>query len=294
MDDAEPQRIHGRRRRPTRGGGTARAAAPPAAAVSDVAQRFCFVLSGRQKPELLMDVLAETHSRARSPTLIFVQTKRAADVLEACMLDNGFAVVAVHGDRTRSEREAAVASLRTGATPWAIATHGAARHFEDGPYVEHVVHYDLPDDVRTYARGIGRARHGGLATAILNLYEDCRIARSLATMLRDAAQPVPAELDQMARWAAHPQARVECVRLAGEARRQHEFEEFRHAPGNSVVGPNPYAATWEERRRWEEEEQEEEEERRREEEEEEERRREEEEEEREEEEARLRISNDID
>ena len=175
------------------------------AAAETVTQRFAFVTAAREKPELLMDILAghgrrNAESTSAGLTLIFVQTKRAADELEYCLQGQGFAATTIHGDRSQPERTAALASFKRGETPYLVATDVASRGL-DIPHVEHVVNYDVPSDIDTYVHRIGRtgrAGRSGAATALINRYEDTRIAAALVPLLRDAGQTVPEELEQMA------------------------------------------------------------------------------------------------
>ena len=165
--------------------------------------------NGREKTELLMDILAAAGRRKDEKadgnpqyglTLIFVETKRSADILEAALIDNGFPATTIHGDRSQPERMAALASFKAGQTPFLVATDVASRGL-DIPHVEHVVNYDLPSDVDTYVHRIGRtgrAGRSGEATALVNKYEDTRIASNLVPLLRDAGQTIPEELEMMA------------------------------------------------------------------------------------------------
>jgi ATP-dependent RNA helicase DDX3X len=79
--------------------------------------------------------------------------------------------VDIHGDRSQSQREAALASFRSGACRVLVATDVAARGL-DISGVEHVINMDLPiskDDFDSYVHRIGRtgrAGHTGLATSI--------------------------------------------------------------------------------------------------------------------------------
>jgi ATP-dependent RNA helicase DDX3X len=79
--------------------------------------------------------------------------------------------VDIHGDRSQSQREAALNSFRSGTCRVLVATDVAARGL-DISGVEHVINMDLPisrDDFDSYVHRIGRtgrAGHTGLATSI--------------------------------------------------------------------------------------------------------------------------------
>lgn len=133
-------------------------------------------------------------------TLVFVETKRMADLLEGFLAQNNFQATSIHGDRTQREREFALETFRSGRTPIMVATAVAARGL-DIPNVTHVVNYDLPSDIDDYVHRIGRtgrAGNTGAATAFLNRGNK-NIVRDLIELLREAKQDVPAWLEAVAR-----------------------------------------------------------------------------------------------
>ncbi len=54
-------------------------------------------------------------------TLIFVETKRSADMLEQYLYDQGLPATSIHGDRSQREREQVITRARP--TPLASLTH---------------------------------------------------------------------------------------------------------------------------------------------------------------------------
>ena len=60
-------------------------------------------------------------------TLVFVETKRGADLLEDFLYTHQYAVNSIHGDRSQPQREEALRSFRNGRTPVLVATSVAAR-----------------------------------------------------------------------------------------------------------------------------------------------------------------------
>ena len=55
-------------------------------------------------------------------TLIFVETKKGCDALDDFLYAKGYPCACIHGDRSQSDREAALHSFRTGRTPILVAT----------------------------------------------------------------------------------------------------------------------------------------------------------------------------
>lgn len=62
-----------------------------------------------------------------SLTLVFVETKRGADMLEDFLCNHQYNVNSIHGDRSQAQREEALKSFKSGRTPILVATSVAAR-----------------------------------------------------------------------------------------------------------------------------------------------------------------------
>jgi len=167
-----------------------------------IVQRVEFVLDA-DKRSYLMDLLHAqkangTHGK-QALTLVFVETKRGADALEDWLYRNGFPATSIHGDRSQQEREQALRSFKSGATPILVATDVAARGL-DIPHVAHVINFDLPNDIDDYVHRIGRtgrAGKSGLATAFFN-ESNISLARQLSELMQEANQEVPQWLERYA------------------------------------------------------------------------------------------------
>ncbi|KAF9003517.1 DEAD-domain-containing protein [Hymenopellis radicata] len=157
------------------------------------------------KRSVLLDILASQSQTAGELglTLVFVETKRMADMLSDFLMGNNLPATSIHGDRTQREREMALQTFRTGRTPIMVATAVAARGL-DIPNVTHVVNYDLPGDIDDYVHRIGRtgrAGNTGVSTAFFNRGNK-NIVRELVELLREANQEIPSWLETV----AHEQA----------------------------------------------------------------------------------------
>ncbi|CAL5076558.1 unnamed protein product [Urochloa decumbens] len=167
-----------------------------------IVQRVEFVLDA-DKRSYLMDLLHAqkangTHGK-QALTLVFVETKRGADALEDWLYRNGFPATSIHGDRSQQEREHALRSFKSGATPILVATDVAARGL-DIPHVAHVINFDLPNDIDDYVHRIGRtgrAGKSGLATAFFN-ESNTSLAKQLSELMQEANQEVPQWLERYA------------------------------------------------------------------------------------------------
>ncbi|MEO1062995.1 MAG: DEAD/DEAH box helicase [Actinomycetota bacterium] len=101
-----------------------------------------------------------------SKTIIFTNTKRAADRLVRDLNREGVRVQAIHGDLRQQAREKALEQFSVGKLPALVATDVAARgiHVDD---IGVVVHFDPPDDHKTYLHRSGRtARAGSTGVAV--------------------------------------------------------------------------------------------------------------------------------
>ncbi|KAI8144641.1 P-loop containing nucleoside triphosphate hydrolase protein [Fennellomyces sp. T-0311] len=150
------------------------------------------------KRSVLLDILHSTE--VQGLTLIFVETKRMADMLSDFLISNNFPATSIHGDRSQRERERALESFRTGRTPIMVATAVAARGL-DIANVSHVISYDLPSDIDDYVHRIGRtgrAGNTGLATAFFNRGNK-NVVNDLMDILKEANQEVPSFLESISR-----------------------------------------------------------------------------------------------
>ncbi|VUZ46701.1 unnamed protein product [Hymenolepis diminuta] len=154
-----------------------------------------FYIQDRDKPERLVRILKEKEPSAL--TLVFVETKKGADLLANYLSRLQFPVAAIHGDRPQADRERALSSFRSGRTPVLIATAVAARGL-DIPNVKHVINFDLPSDIEEYVHRIGRTGRMGQPGSATSFFCDRNqnVAHQLVELLREAKQPVPIWLEQ--------------------------------------------------------------------------------------------------
>jgi ATP-dependent RNA helicase RhlE len=101
-----------------------------------------------------------------SRTLVFTRTKRGADKVAQHLKAAGVAAAAMHGNKSQSQREHALAAFQASRIRVLVATDIAARGI-DIDEVTHVVNYELPNVPETYVHRIGRtARAGAQGIAI--------------------------------------------------------------------------------------------------------------------------------
>jgi ATP-dependent RNA helicase RhlE len=131
--------------------------APVATTAERVEQGVVFVETAGKR-RLLSDMLRKTAGR----TLVFTRTKHGADKVVRHLEADGMAAAAIHGNKSQSQRERALAAFRDGSVPVLVATDIAARGIDvDG--VTHVVNFDLPNVPESYVHRIGRTARAGQA-----------------------------------------------------------------------------------------------------------------------------------
>jgi ATP-dependent RNA helicase RhlB len=125
--------------------------------------------SNEQKIPLLIGILKHYQPQR---SIIFVNTKRCAELLDDTLTANGFKTAALSGDVPQEKRQRLLNDFQENKVGLLIATDVAARGLHI-PDVSHVINYDLPQDVEDYVHRIGRtARFGASGEAISFICEE--------------------------------------------------------------------------------------------------------------------------
>ena len=106
---------------------------------------------------LLLDLLEREKFEK---VLVFTRTKRGADRLSHVLEARSHSATRIHGDRSQSQREAALRGFKNGKTRVLVATDVAARGI-DVDSVSHVINYDVPEAPEDYVHRIGRTGRAG-------------------------------------------------------------------------------------------------------------------------------------
>jgi len=123
----------------------------------DRVRQVLYFPSTEEKIPLLIGLLRRIDARR---TMVFVNTKRIAEVLERTLTANGFVAQAISGDVPQSKRLKMMRDFHNGDLAVLIATDVASRglHIAD---VSHVFNFDLPNDAEDYVHRIGRTARAG-------------------------------------------------------------------------------------------------------------------------------------
>jgi ATP-dependent RNA helicase RhlE len=151
-------------------------AAPPRAI-----RQTIYAVTQENKPPMLLHLLGQKEVNS---AIVFTRTKSRADRVAKLLVRNQFKAIAIHGGRSQSQRNAALAGFRSGHYAVLVATDVAARGL-DIPDVSHVINFDLPEAADSYLHRIGRTARMGKAGAALSLVmpEDGFSLRGIERML---------------------------------------------------------------------------------------------------------------
>jgi len=130
---------------------------------ADRVRQQVFFPSKEEKIPLLLNLLQRTDP---SRSIVFVNTKAAAERVTQRLSRHGYAVGALSGDVPQNKRQKLLERFQKGEVQLLVATDVAARGLHI-PDVSHVFNYDLPQDGEDYVHRIGRtARLGAEGDAI--------------------------------------------------------------------------------------------------------------------------------
>jgi ATP-dependent RNA helicase DeaD len=127
--------------------------------------------------------------------LIFVETKRTADVLQAQLGSRGYQVGLLHGDLTQRERDRAMQQFRASHVKYLIATNVAARGL-DIDDISHVINYDVPLTPDEYLHRVGRTGRAGRAGVAVTLITPSEILKLRDVEKHARTHIEPATLDE--------------------------------------------------------------------------------------------------
>ncbi|HXN86159.1 MAG TPA: DEAD/DEAH box helicase [Candidatus Binataceae bacterium] len=124
-----------------------------------------YPVTTENKGPMLIEILKRPEVES---AIVFTRTRSRADRVARMIARAGIKAVAIHGDRSQSQRNAALAGFRNRTYRVMVATDVAARGL-DIPDVSHVINYDLPDESENYIHRIGRTARMGKAGEALSL-----------------------------------------------------------------------------------------------------------------------------
>lgn len=160
----------------------------PSATTADGVTQAVHHTSHADKSDLLLSLLGADKDTA----LVFTRTKHRADRVGRILDRAGHRVAVLHGDRSLSQRRAALEGFRRGAFRVLVATDIAARGI-DVANIGHVINFDLPNVPEDYVHRIGRTarmKTTGRATSFVTS-EDAQQLRAIERLLGQTVPVAP-------------------------------------------------------------------------------------------------------
>ena len=142
---------------------------PVSSPVEIIDQKLYYVDRGN-KTRLLAHLIRELDVKN---ALVFTRTKHGANKVARDLAKAGITAAAIHGNKSQTARQQALADFKAGRVQALVATDIAARGL-DIEELSHVFNYNLPDVPETYVHRIGRtgrAGHGGTAISFCDINE---------------------------------------------------------------------------------------------------------------------------
>jgi ATP-dependent RNA helicase DDX3X len=135
-------------------------------------------------------------------TLIFCNSKRTVDEVDAFLYNHELPSTSIHSDRGQREREDNMRAFRSGNAPILVTTGITARGL-DVANVHHVINFDLPSamhgGITEYIHRIGRTARIGNKGKATSFYgdRDEELAQPLVNILLESGSPVPDFLEHL-------------------------------------------------------------------------------------------------
>ena len=137
----------------------------PKHSAAETVKQHLIVVDKKSKTELLLHLIA---SREWGQVLVFVRTRKGAELLSKKLLAAGLAADAIHGDKTQPARLKALQDFKLGKIQILVATDVAARGL-DIEQLPHVINFDLPTIAQDYVHRVGRTGRAGLTGEAISL-----------------------------------------------------------------------------------------------------------------------------
>jgi ATP-dependent RNA helicase RhlB len=184
----------------------------------DKVEQVLYHVGKHEKVPLLLGLLARERPER---VLVFVNTRRAADMVVERLSRNSWKAAAITGDILQKKRLRLLEEFKSGELPILVATDVASRGI-DVKDVSHVINFDLPQDAEDYVHRIGRTGRAGATGKAISLACE-EYVYSLEAIEQYIGQKVPVD------W-AEDQLYVKEVRRTAEERQRAEQEKRDRVP----------------------------------------------------------------
>ena len=148
----------------------ARVAVDPVSSPVEAIRQWVYLVDKANKTRLLAWLMEQKQVKN---ALVFTRTKHGANKVARDLVKEGISAAAIHGNKSQTARQQALADFKSGRIRCLVATDIAARGL-DIEELSHVFNYNLPEVPETYVHRIGRtgrAGRGGEAIAFCDFAE---------------------------------------------------------------------------------------------------------------------------
>lgn len=151
----------------------------------DKIKQSVYFVSKKKKIDLLVELLTNKDLKS---VLVFSRTKHGANHIVKLLGQMNITSAAIHGNKSQSARQKALAAFKSKKFRVLIATDIAARGI-DVDELSHVINFDLPEVPETYIHRIGRTGSGGFAISFCS--------HEQADLLKDIQKHINMEIPVM-------------------------------------------------------------------------------------------------
>jgi ATP-dependent RNA helicase RhlB len=151
-------------------------------------EQVLYHVGKHEKISLLLGLLKKEEPNR---SIIFVNTRRAAEMVVERLNRNNWKAQAITGEIEQKKRLRILAEFKEGKLPILVATDVASRgiHVEN---ITHVINYDLPQDAEDYVHRIGRTGRAGLTGKAISLADE-EYVYSLEEIEKFIGQKIPVD-----------------------------------------------------------------------------------------------------
>jgi ATP-dependent RNA helicase RhlE len=153
----------------------------PVGAAEGITHRLYVVKAEDKRPALVALLGEELGS-----TLVFTRRKIDAEWLYSVLERKGHPVARIHADQSQNKRVSALESFREGQHRILVATDIAGRGI-DVPGIQHVINFDIPENVDDYIHRAGRTARGsalGIVSTIVT-WQDLPMVKKIEETLNE-------------------------------------------------------------------------------------------------------------
>jgi len=141
-------------------------AVDPVSSTCEPVSQAVYFVEKQEKLPMLLRILGDDKFEV-DRALVFTRTKHGANKVTKNLGAASVAAAAIHGNKSQSARERALAGFKRGDLRVLVATDIAARGL-DIKELSHVINYDLPNEPESYVHRVGRTGRAGLSGAAIS------------------------------------------------------------------------------------------------------------------------------